>query len=113
MSVFINSAFKKMAAIGLVALTLGGAAAATATTAEARDEFWAGAAGGVVGGLIGGAIASQPRTVYVEPEYAPPPPPPRVYHRAYYAPAYPPRCHYEWVENEYGDAYRARVCPGY
>jgi hypothetical protein len=95
---------------------------ATAVTAQARDrhhhgdDVLLGAAAGLAGGLIGGAIVSgaQQGPVYVEPEYnyaPPPPPPPVVYRRAYYEPAPPPpRCHMEWVENEWGEAYRARVC---
>lgn len=98
---------------GLAALTIAGALAATAPAAEARDRhnLWPGVAAGVAGGLIGGAIiAGSQRPVYVEPqyEYAPPPPPP-VYYRAQYA----PRCHYEWVENQWGEQYRARVCARY
>jgi hypothetical protein len=111
---------KKTVSAGLVALSVAGALAATAPSAEARDrhhhgdDVLIGAAAGLAGGLIGGAIVSgSQRPVYVEPEYdyAPPPPPPRVVYRpAYYEPAPPPRCHFEWVENEYGDQYRARVC---
>ncbi|HEX5932694.1 MAG TPA: hypothetical protein VFY63_00855 [Pseudorhizobium sp.] len=102
---------KKSASAGLIALTMAGAVMAAAPAAQARDrhdDVWVGVAAGVAGGLIGGAIASQPRPVYVEPayEYAPPPPP--VYRRTYYRAA--PPCHYEWVENEWGEAYRARVC---
>ena len=76
--------------------------------ARHNDEVWAGVAAGLAGGIIGGAIASQPRRVYVEPEYEYAPPPPPVYRRTYYRAA--PPCHYEWVENEWGEAYRARVC---
>lgn len=112
---------KKTISAGLAALSVAGAFAATAPAAEARDrhhhgdDVLIGAAAGLAGGLIGGAIVSgSQRPVYVEPEYdyAPPPPPPRVVYRpAYYEPAPPPpRCHFEWVENEYGEAYRARVC---
>jgi len=109
------SIMKKTITGGLVLATL----AITAPAAEARDYYyrhhrnndvWAGAAAGLAGGLIGGAlIAGAQRPVYVEPEYAPPPPP-VAYRPAYYvSPAAPP-CHFEWVENEYGEAYRARVC---
>jgi hypothetical protein len=105
---------KKITTAGLIALSTAGALAATAPAAQAggrhhhNDDVWVGVAAGLAGGLIGGAIASQPRPVYVEPayEYAPPPPP--VYRRTYYRTA--PRCHFEWVENEWGEAYRARVC---
>ncbi len=101
---------------GLVALTLTGALAATAPAAEARDDIWAGVAAGAVGGIIGGAIASQPRgPIYEERRYIDPPPPPVVYERTYYrdVPRPGPRCHYEWRENGWGDAYRVRVCPAY
>jgi hypothetical protein len=113
---------KKTMSAGLIALSVVGALAATAPAAEARDGYyrhhdnvWPGVAAGLAGGIIGGAIiAGSQRPVYAEPqyEYAPPPPPPPVYYRrAYYAPPPPPpRCHMEWVENEYGEAYRARVC---
>jgi len=105
---------KKTITAGLAALTVAGALAATAPAAEARDHhhnLWPGVAAGVAGGLIGGAIiAGSQRPVYVEPEYEyAPPPPPRVYYRAQYA----PRCHYEWVENQWGEQYRARVCARY
>ncbi|MCC2610812.1 hypothetical protein [Neorhizobium petrolearium] len=115
------SVLHKSVSAGLIALTIAGALTATAPAAQARDrhhhrgDVWAGVAAGLAGGIIGGAIVSgSQRPVYVEPEYeyAPPPPPP-VYHRTYYRTEYVPRCHYEWVENEWGDAYRARVCPRY
>lgn len=113
------SVMKKTISAGLVALSVAGALTATAPAAEARDrhhhDVWPGVAAGLAGGLIGGAIiAGSQRPVYVEPEYdyAPPPPPP-VYHRTYYRAEYVPRCHYEWVENEWGEAYRARVCARY
>lgn len=112
------SVMKKTVSVGLIAVSLAGALMAAAP-AEARDRHrnvWPGVAAGVAGGLIGGAIiaGSQDRRVYLdEPEYdyaPPPPPPPRVVYREVYRPAPPPRCHFEWVENEYGESYRARVC---
>lgn len=98
---------------GLAVVTLMSALAATAPAAQARDEIAAGIAGGLVGGLIGGALASQPRgPIYEGPVYDAPPPPRHVYYeRSYYRPAPPPRCHYEWRENDWGDAFRVRVCP--
>lgn len=110
---------RKSMTAGLVSLTLIGALAATAPAAEARDDFWAGVAAGAVGGIIGGAIATQPpgpvyrERVYIDPP--PPPPPPVVYQRTYYREAPPPRprCHFEWRENEWGDAFRVKVCPAY
>ncbi|TWF54802.1 hypothetical protein [Neorhizobium alkalisoli] len=117
------SVMQRTVSAGLVALTLGGALAATAPAAEARDYYrhnnvWPGVAAGLAGGIIGGAIiagATQP--VYAAPAYAPgyayapPPPPPPVYYRPAYYPA--PSCHYEWARNEWGEGYRVRVCPGY
>ncbi|WP_117193511.1 hypothetical protein [Rhizobium terrae] len=106
------SVMKKTITAGLAALSVAGALTVTAPAAEARDrhhDVWPGVAAGLAGGIIGGAIiAGSQRPVYVEPEYDYAPPP-RVYYRAQYA----PRCHYEWVENEYGEAYRARVCARY
>lgn len=109
------SMFKKFTTAGLVVLSTAGALTATAPAAHAggrhhNDDVWVGVAAGLAGGLIGGAIASQPRPapVYVEPQYEYAPPPRPVYRRTYYRPA--PRCHFEWVENEWGEAYRARVC---
>ena len=104
---------KKCASAGFAALTLAGAVMATAPAAQAGgrhhdDDVWAGVAAGLAGGIIGGAIVSQPRRVYVEPEYEYAPPPPPVYRRTYYRA--PPPCHYEWGVNEWGEAYRARVC---
>jgi hypothetical protein len=115
------SFMKKTVSAGLVALSVAGALAATAPAAQARDghghhrgdDVLLGAAAGIAGGIIGGAIVSgAQRPVYVEPQYEYAPPPPRVVYRpAYYEPAPPPRrCHFEWVENEYGEAYRAQVC---
>ena len=114
------SILKKTITGGLVLATLAGALAATAPAAEARDYYrhhnnvWPGVAAGLAGGIIGGAIiAGAQRPVYVEPAYdyaPPPPPPPVVYRRAYYVAPPALRCHFEWVENEYGEAYRGRVC---
>ncbi|MFD1746054.1 hypothetical protein ACFSE1_11335 [Rhizobium helianthi] len=106
---------RKTITAGLVAVSLTSALVATAPAAEARDDFAAGLAGGLVGGLIGGAIASLPRgPVYEGPVYIdpPPPPPPRriYYERSYYRAPPPARCHFEWRENDWGDAYRVRVC---
>jgi hypothetical protein len=113
----IMQVFKKFVSAGLVALSIAGALAATAPAAQARDRHYhhdnilPGVAAGLAGGIIGGAIiAGSQRPVYVEPEYDYAPPPPPVYHRTYYRAQYAPRCHYEWVENEWGEAYRASVC---
>ncbi|MFB9947792.1 hypothetical protein ACFFP0_02980 [Rhizobium puerariae] len=111
------SVLHKSVSAGLIALTVAGALTATAPAAEARNrhhDVWTGVAAGLAGGIIGGAIVSgAQRPAYAEPEYDYAPPPPPVYHRTYYRTEYAPRCHYEWVENEWGDAYRARVCERY
>lgn len=113
------SVLQKTVTAGLVALSLTSALMATAPAAEARNDFWAGVAAGAVGGIIGGAIASRPSgPIYQEPVYVapPPPPPPRrvIYEeQTYYRPEPPPRCHFEWQTNQWGDAYRVRVCPAY
>jgi hypothetical protein len=118
----VMSVLKKSITSGLVALSLTSALLATAPAAQARDDFWAGVAAGAVGGIIGGAIAAEPhRPIYHEPVYhervyeLAPPPPPVVYQRTYYRNVPPPgpRCHFEWQENEWGDADRVRVCPAY
>lgn len=106
------SVFRKSGSAGMAALAMAAAVTIAAPAAEARDrhdDVWAGVAAGVAGGIIGGALMAPPRTVYVEPEYEYAPPPPPVYRRTYYREV-PPPCHYEWVENEWGEAYRARVC---
>ncbi len=113
------SLLNKSITAGLAALTVAGCLAAAAPDAQARDrhhhnDVLTGVAAGLAGGLIGGAIVSgAQRPVYVEPEYEYAPPPPPVYRRTYHRTEYVPRCHYEWVENEWGDAYRARVCDEY
>jgi hypothetical protein len=109
------SVLQKSISAGLIALSVAGALTGAAPAAQARDrhhdDVWPGVAAGLAGGIIGGAIVSgSQRPVYVEPEYDYAPPPPR---RVYYRTQYAPRCHYEWVENEWGEAYRARVCPRY
>jgi hypothetical protein len=104
------SVLHKHASAGLIALTVLGSLASTAQAGgrhHHNDDVLVGVAAGLAGGLIGGAIASQPRPVYVEPDYYEPPPRP-IYRRTHYREA--PRCHFEWVEDEWGDAYRARVC---
>jgi hypothetical protein len=112
------SVFKRTVSAGLVALSVAGALT-VAAPAQARDhhhhnDILPGVAAGLAGGIIGGAIiAGSQRPTYIEPEYDYAPPPPPVYERTYYRAPVAPRCHYEWVENEYGDAYRARVCPRY
>ena len=113
------TSFPKVLTIGAALLTLSGAVATSSTPAQAREG--GAIAAGVLGGLAVGAIAGSaaansnayyrggygyapPRTVYVEPAYAPPPP--------------PPRCHRElvrfWDEDEGAYIERPRrVCDRY
>ncbi|MFP5076822.1 hypothetical protein ACLE20_05895 [Rhizobium sp. YIM 134829] len=108
---------RKMATIGLIALTVTGSTLALSTDAEAHNNFGAGLATGLAGGaLLGGAFASAPPTrtvvygppVYAEPVYGAP-----VYATpAYGAPVYAPyvHCHTAWHQNHYGQFYQVRAC---
>jgi hypothetical protein len=91
---------------GLVALTIAGTALATASQAEARNNFGRGLAAGIAGAVIGGALiaGASHASVYGAPAYAPVPygPPP--------AAAYYPSCHVVWHQDRWGDMYRSRVC---
>lgn len=94
---------------GLVALTIAGTTIATASQAEARNNFGRGLAAGIAGTLVGGALlsAAHDRPVYGTPVYAQPTyygPPPVVYEPVY------PRCHVAWRQDGFGDMYRVRVC---
>ncbi|MCO5730547.1 hypothetical protein [Rhizobium sp. SSA_523] len=111
------SASKSIITAGLVALTFG--VTATASAAEAHDTFWRGVAAGAVGGILGQTLVQGAAPdVYSEHRYIEPPiyidPPPRsvIVRPTYYDEPVPPRprCHYEWRENDWGDAYRVRVC---
>lgn len=115
---------RRMAAFGLIALTLLGTTLATASQAEAHTSFGAGLATGLIGGaLVGGALAAPPaRTVvygapispvYAEPVYGQPVYAAPVYGASVYgAPVYGPpvHCHTAWHENHYGEVYKVRAC---
>lgn len=98
---------------GLVALTIAGTALATASQAEAHNNFGRGLVAGLAGGVIGGSfLAGAARApVYAAPVYAPAPygPAPYAYSRApigsYYA-----SCHVVWRQDAWGDMYRTRAC---
>lgn len=97
---------------GLVALTIAGTTIATASQAEAHNNFGRGLAAGIAGTVIGGAlIAGASHNYYGGPAYGPAP----VYSQPVYGPpvAYQtvyPRCHLAWRQDGYGDMYRVRVC---
>ncbi|MDY7559868.1 hypothetical protein QN382_08365 [Pseudomonas sp. 10B1] len=106
-----------------VALLIGALAIATQASAHGGGGWGPGlAVGAVVGAVVGSVVASQPRTVYVQPQpvYAPQPvyyeaPPPRVYYQpvviergpGYYRPEYysPPRGYYGHPHGYYGRGY--------
>jgi hypothetical protein len=104
----------KFVTAGLVALTIAGTTVATASQAEAHNNFGRGLAVGVAGAVIGGALiagathapAYGPPT-YVAAPYGPPP-------ARYYGPppvaAYYPSCHVVWRQDRWGDMYRTSVC---
>lgn len=103
----------KFAATGLVALTLAGTAFATASQAEAHNNFGRGLAAGLAGAVVGGALiaGATHAPVYGGPAYAVAPygPPPVVYARPPVA-AYYPACHVVWRQDGWGEMYRTRVC---
>lgn len=97
---------------GLVALTIAGTTIATASQAEAHNNFGRGLLAGIAGTVVGGALINSAShhynsgpvyaatPVYSQPVYGPP---------VVYQPVYP-RCHVAWRQDGYGDMYRARVC---
>lgn len=93
---------------GLVALTIAGTAVATASQAEAHNNFGRGLVAGIAGAVVGGAlIAGAPHSpAYSASTYGTPPipygPPPMD--------TYAPSCHTVWKQNAWGDMYRARIC---
>jgi hypothetical protein len=98
---------RKLVTTGLVALTIAGTTIATASQAEAHNNFGRGLAAGIAGTIVGGAlIAGAARPAYAGP----------VYEAPVYEPVYPaavrayPACHVVWRQNAWGDMYRARVC---
>lgn len=98
---------------GLVALTIAGTAFATASQAEARNNFGRGLVAGLAGAVVGGALLanSHHAPVYGVPAYGAVPygPPPMAYGPPLPVAHYP-TCHVVWQQNAWGDMYRARVC---
>ncbi|WP_234794667.1 hypothetical protein [Xaviernesmea oryzae] len=103
---------KNLLTTGLVALTIAGTTIATASQAEAHNNFGRGLAAGIAGTLIGGAlVASASHPAYAAPVYAAPTYP------AYAVPAYAPEvvvsqpvCRVVWHQDGWGDMYRTRQC---
>jgi len=99
---------RKFVTTGLVALTIAGTALATASQAEAHNNFGRGFAAGIAGAVIGGALiaGASHAPAYAAAPYGPPPmrygPPPVA--------AYYPSCHVIWHQDNWGDMYRTRVC---
>jgi hypothetical protein len=97
---------------GLVALTIAGTALATASQAEAHNNFGRGLAAGIAGTVIGGALIAGAfhAPVYGAPAYAPFPYGPPVVRYAPPVAAYYLSCHVVWRRDHWGDMYRTRVC---
>lgn len=96
------SVLRSVAAAGLIALTFGGAAVATTSSANAseRGAFWGGAAAGVVGGVLAAeAVRPAYPAYYAYPGYAYP-----VYYRPYH------RCGWVWHRDRWGHPHRVEVC---
>ncbi|MGF9564718.1 hypothetical protein [Neorhizobium sp. JUb45] len=98
---------------GLVALTIAGTALATASQAEAHNNFGRGLVAGIAGAVVGGALLAGAghSPTYGTPAYAAPPygPPPMPYGPSPVA-AYAPDCQVVWKQNAWGDMYRAHIC---
>ncbi|AYG59897.1 hypothetical protein QD460_24550 [Rhizobium jaguaris] len=100
------SVLRTLTTAGLIALTLGSAAAVTTTNAGAseRGAFFGGLAAGVVGGALAAEAVRPAYPVY--PAYYPA-------YRTYYAPAYVrayPSCYWAWRHDGWGRPYRVEVC---
>lgn len=108
------SLLRTLTTAGLIALTLGSAAAVTTTNASASER---GAIfGGLAAGVIGGALAAEAvRPAYpaypayfseypAYPAYYARP----VYERVYVRPY--PSCYWAWRHDGWGRAYRVEVC---
>jgi len=105
------SVFRTVTTAGLIALTLGSAAAVTTSTASASDRgaFF----GGLAAGVVGGALAAEAtRPVYpaypayyrTYPAYYDGP----VYQRVYVRPY--ERCYWTWHRDRWDRPYRVEVC---
>ncbi|SCB10665.1 hypothetical protein [Rhizobium hainanense] len=104
----MRTTMRTLAITGLVALTIAGTTIATASQAEAHNNFGRSVAAGIAGAVIGGALVAgatippaYPAPMYAGPAYAPGYLPPAPYYS---------RCHVVWHQNAWGDMYRARVC---
>lgn len=105
------SVLRTLTTAGLIALTLGSAAAATTTNAAAseRGAIFGGLAAGIVGGAL---IAEAARPAYpayysaypAYPAYYAGPTYERVYARPY------PSCYWAWRHDGWGRPYRVEVC---
>jgi hypothetical protein len=95
------SLLRTLTTAGMIALTLGSAAAVTTTNASASDRgaFFGGLAAGVVGGALAAEAVRPAYPAYYEgPAYE------RVYVRPY------PSCYWAWRHDGWGRAYRVEVC---
>jgi hypothetical protein len=92
-------------------LTIAGTALATASQAEAHNNFGRGLAAGIAGAVVGGTLLAGAAHAhfYGPPAYVSGPYGPPVYA---YGPGVPyyPSCHVVWRQDGWGDMYRTRVC---
>jgi hypothetical protein len=98
---------------GLVALTIAGTALATASQAEAHNNFGRGLAAGIAGAVVGGTLlaGAAHAHAYGPPEYVPAPyGPPAYAYRPGPVVSYYPSCHVVRHQDAWGDMYRTRVC---
>lgn len=88
---------RQFATIGLVALTIAGTAVATASQAEARNNFGRGFAAGLAGAVVGGALLAGATHARADgpPAYVPAP---DTYDRGPVA-SYYPACHVVWRQD--------------
>ena len=105
------SLLRTLTTAGMIALTLGSAAAVTTTNASASDRgaFFGGLAAGVVGGALAAeavrpAYPAYPAYYSQYPAYYEGPAYERVYVRPY------PSCYWAWRHDGWGRAYRGEVC---
>lgn len=105
------TATRQFVTTGLVALTIAGTALATASQAEAHNNFGRGLAAGIAGAVVGGTtLAGAAHThAYGPPAFVSGPYGPPVYAYGPGAPYYP-SCHVVWRQDGWGDMYRTRVC---
>lgn len=108
------SLLRTLTTAGLIALTLGSAAAVTTTNAGASER---GAIfGGLAAGVIGGALAAEavrPAYPAYPAYYSEYPAYPAYYARPVYERVYVrpyPSCYWAWRHDGWGRAYRVEVC---